>query len=232
MSFNITTFIKRSTPTLLIGFVFLFVGAQISFGQNIVGEILNRMDAHNKAMTSLRANVTRVDYQDQLKTSDTRLGKVAYRPNNANPAIRVDWQSPAETLLVIDKKFQMYRPVLKVVYAGSTEGRSKDGKTGGALAFMSMSRAQLKENYTIAYIGEETVKGGVKTLHIQMTPKKPTSYKMADLWVDGNGMPIQSKITEHNNDSMTILLTDLKKNVSIPGSEFKVDTKGAKVIPA
>jgi outer membrane lipoprotein-sorting protein len=46
-------------------------------------------------------------------------------------------------------------------------------------------------------------------------------------------MPIQSKITEHNNDSMTVLLFDLQKNVNIAGSEFSINApKNVKIIPA
>lgn len=232
MSIDKKLLFRRFVPTLLIGFVFLLVGAQNSYGQNIVGQILSRMDAHNKALSSLKANVTRVDFNDQLKSSDTRQGKVAYRPNGATPAIRIDWVSPEEILLVKDKKFQLVRTALKQVYQGSTDGKKRDSTPGGALAFMSMSRAQLKTNYDIAYIGEETVKSGVKTWHIQMTPKVRTSYKKADLWVDGNGMPVQSMITEHNNDTMTILLTNLDPNVTIPGSVFAVSTAGMKIIPA
>mgnify|MGYP000595575156 CR=1 FL=1 len=67
--------------------------------------------------------------------------------------------------------------------------------------------------------------------HLNMVPKKKTSYKMADLWVDGNGMPIQIRITESNDDTKTILLSNLKKNVTIRASDFEVKLpKGTKII--
>ena len=54
---------------------------------------------------------------------------------------------------------------------------------------------------------------------------------MADLWVDGNGMPVQAKITEKNNDTTLVLLSNMQKNVTIKASEFKINLpKGTKII--
>jgi outer membrane lipoprotein-sorting protein len=92
-----------------------------------------------------------------------------------------------------------------------------------------LSKDQLKANYTVRYLGQEKVSGGVETWHLEMTPKNPTSYKSAEMWVDGNGMPIQIKVTESNNDTTTILLSGLQKNTTINASVFEVklpkDTK-------
>ncbi|HEX8637747.1 MAG TPA: outer-membrane lipoprotein carrier protein LolA, partial [Pyrinomonadaceae bacterium] len=100
----------------------------------------------------------------------------------------------------------------------------------GALAFMSMSKAQLKANYNVKYIGQENV-GAVPTWHLELTPKAAGSYKQADLWVDGNGMPIQAKVIERNNDATTVLLTNLQKNITIQSEIFALNPpKGTKII--
>ena len=70
---------------------------------------------------------------------------------------------------------------------------------------MSMSKAQLQSNYTVNYLGQESA-GGTSTWHLELVPKTKTSYKTAELWVDSNGMPIQAKIIEQNNDSTTVFL--------------------------
>jgi outer membrane lipoprotein-sorting protein len=59
-------------------------------------------------------------------------------------------------------------------------------------------------------------------VHIKLTPKTRTSYKTAELWVDVDGMPRQSKLTEHNNDTTTVLLTNIQKNPSLKGSDFEI----------
>lgn len=219
-----TQLFKKLLPMFTIGFV-IFGGAQAASAQGIVNEILARMDAHNKTLTSLRANVTMVKENAQLGGAlDTTEGTTIYLPQSGkNPLVRIDWVSPKESLAVIDKQYVIYRPALSQAYTGNTANARGNAKAGGALAFMNMSKAQLKQNYAIKYLGEATVKGGVKTWHLEMTPNARTSYKSAEIWVDGNGMPIQSKVIEHNNDSTTVLLSNLEKNVKLNRSQFKVN---------
>jgi outer membrane lipoprotein-sorting protein len=83
----------------------------------------------------------------------------------------------------------------------------------------------------VKYLGEETVKSGIKTFHIELTPKAASSYKSAELWVDADGMPVQAKVIEANNDSTTVLLTNIKKNETIKTDVFVINyPKTAKVI--
>ena len=57
------------------------------------------------------------------------------------------------------------------------------------------------------------------------------SFKYAEIWVDGTGMPVQTKIVEKNDDATTVRLTDLERNVPIRSDEFslKLDS-GTKVV--
>lgn len=219
---------KRSTlvrifPVLLAAFIFAAAATDAS-AQGIINEILNRMDAHNKALTSLRANVTMVKENAQLGgVQDTNEGRVAYIPaKGRDPLVRIDWSKPRESLSVVNKQYIIHRPALNQAYTGSTDKPKGNGTANSALAFMNMSRAQLKENYMVTYLGEATLRDGTKTWHLQMTPKAPTSYKSAEVWVDGNGMPVQSKVIEKNSDTTTVLLTNLQKNVRVDKSEFQI----------
>lgn len=228
---------KNLLRSTILGFAALVMiagfGTGDAFGQGITEEILSRMNEHNKSLKSLRANVTMVKIHEQIGgVTDTTEGTVAYLPQaKKNPYIRIDWKRPEESMAVIDNQYVLFRPGLKQAYTGNVNSAKGKGSAGGALAFMSMSRAQLKANYEITNLGESTIKGGVKTMHLKMTPKTKQSYKFAEIWVDSNGMPIQSKVTEQSGDSTTIYLSDLKKNVSINGSEFKLSIpKGTKVI--
>jgi len=84
-----------------------------------------------------------------------------------------------------------------------------------------MSRQQLTATYLVDFVGKETVAGST-TWHLLLTPRAKASYKSADLWVDANGMPIQARITAPNDDSTTILLTNLQKNVTVNKADFKL----------
>ena len=150
-----------------------------------------------------------------------------------DPLFRIDWVKPEESLAVINKKYVIYRPKLQQAYTGSTDKAMKKDSSGvsSPLAFINMSKAQLKANYDMKYLGEEKLSNGTQTWHLELTPKTAQKYKKADIWVDGNGMPIQMKTTENNNDTSTVLLNNLEKNVSLKGSDFQINPPaGTKII--
>jgi len=224
--------LRRVSLFVVFGFLLASVGVTDASGQ-IINQILERMDAHNKALTSLRSDVLMVKENAQLGgAQDKTEGTVLYLPvRGKDPLVRIDWKSPKEALAVVNKEYVIYRPALKQAYTGNTDSAKGNAKAGGALAFMNMSRAQLKQNYNVEYLGEATISGGTKTWHLRMTPKIPTSYKFAEVWVDGNGMPLQSKVVEKNNDATTVLLSNLQKNIRMDKSNFKVELpEGTKVI--
>ena len=83
-----------------------------------------------------------------------------------------------------------------------------------------MNTKQLKANYDVQLAAEEKVASGDATWHLILTPKAKSRYKQADLWVSSQGYPVQSKLTESNNDSTTILLSSLAPNAKIDLAEF------------
>lgn len=207
-------------------FVFGVVGAVKADAQvNKLGEILRRMDAHNKSLTTLRANVTMGKQNAQLGDDpEITSGTVIYAKRPGKDAlVRIDWTKPMEeSLAVLDGRYLIYRKKAGVAYTGSAKDKSKGTKGNSALAFMNMSKADLSANYDAAFLGEATLSDGTRTVQLQLTPKTRTSYKTAELWVDVDGMPRQSKITENNNDTTTVLLTKLEKNIKLDNSSFKI----------
>lgn len=215
--------------TLFAG-VFAVTNTNAQGGGNL-NEVLRRMEVNRNTMKTLRSNVTMVKYNAQLKEPDTSQGTCIFMPIKEREAlIRIDWTKPvAETLAVVEGKYVLYRPRLKQAITGNAKNAKGNGKANNAMAFMNMSKAELKANYNIKYLGEEMVQGGTKTVHLELTPKNTSTYKQADLWVDVNGMPIQAKVIESNNDYTTVLLSDFEKNAKLNLNQFKVklpnDTK-------
>ena len=194
--------------------------------QGVLGEILKRMDMYNKSLQSLQANVTMVKHNPQLGVSDTSIGSTSYLPKGKkNPMyVRIDWNKPVqEQMAVIGDSYEIFRPRLNQVIEGKVDKAKNNAAAGGALSFMNMGRDQLKANYNIEFDGEETLKDGTQTWHLLLTPKARTTYKTADLWVDKDGTPRQAKVTEHNDDSTTILLENIKKNITLNASIFKLN---------
>ena len=221
-----------TTGIIALGFaLFLNTFAQ---AQGPLREIVNRMDSYNKALTSFQSNVTMVKWDSLLNANDTYEGTASYLPKNSkNPmAVRIDWSKPAvEQMAVRGDQYELYRPRLNQVIKGKTNSAKTVNNAGGALAFMSMSKAELQANYTVRYVGQEAISGGTQTWHLELTPKKPTSYKTAEIWVDSDGLPRQAKVTEKNNDTTTVLLQNVKTNITLNVSIFKLDyPKTAKIV--
>lgn len=216
--------LKRYLGFAALLFVFIGGAAVSEASGQVLNSILTRMDNHNKALTSLRADVTMVKENTQLRVKDTTEGKVLYVPQrNSDPLVRIDWRSPDETFAVAKGTYIIYRPRLQQYITGSTKQAKGKGTAGGALAFMNMSRAELRKNYEVVILSENaSLSGGVSTIHMKLTPKIKTSYQYAEVWVDSDGMPRQSKVVENNGDSTTILLKNLEKNITIDRSTFQV----------
>jgi len=218
--------VRTSVVACVLGMAFLSISATESHAQ-VLREILDRMDKYNKAITSLQADVTMTKTDSTLKIDETSSGTATYISKNAPQAkgqmyARINWTKPAEEqIIVIGDNYELYRPRLnQVIYGKAQQAKNSAGGASSALAFMNMSRDQLKANYEIAYLGLESM-SGTNVWHLQLTPKTQASYKQAELWVDANGAPLQAKITERNNDTTTIRLTSRKENPKLDASIFK-----------
>jgi outer membrane lipoprotein-sorting protein len=88
---------------------------------------------------------------------------------------------------------------------------------------MYMSRQQLEARFQpLQDVREETLWGGVSTIHLTLVPTGNAGYKYAEIWIDKSGMPVQTKIVEKNDDATTMRLTGLERNIKISGDEFIV----------
>jgi outer membrane lipoprotein-sorting protein len=208
------------------GFVLVFnVLAVTESHAQVLNEILKRMDTHYKALSSLKSDLKMVKLNAQINESDTTEGVLMLLPKTAKRSMyaRIDWAKPVvENIAVIGDSYTLYRPRLNQVYKGKTN-KTTNKVPGGALAFLSMSKAQLMENYLVDYLGQEQISGGTQTWHLRLTPKAATSYKTAEIWVDGDGMPQMAKVSENNGDTTTIQLSNINKNVTINGSDFVIN---------
>jgi len=201
--------------------------------QNIIGQILTQMDEYNKSLQSLQSEITMVKTDAGLGVSDATYGKTSYLPKSGKRVmyVRIDWTKPVEeSMVVIGDDYKLYRPKLNMVYEGKTGKAKNSASAGGALAFLSMSKDQLKANYTINYIGDEDLKDGTRTWHLQLTPKVATTYKLADIWVNRSRLPQQAKVTETNNDTTTILLKNIQSNVKIEATVFALKWPSGTVV--
>src|SRR5829696_7227021 len=198
-------------------------------GAGLVSSVLNRMEKNRQTLKSLRAGISVVKYNSQLGVEDKYSGMVIYMPGAGRQAsVRIDWSSPRrEVLTVNNNKYTIFCPALKVAYTGDSRKMGKENKAGGLMDMMSMSRGQLETRFQpVKDVREETLWGGVGTIHLTLVPKGNSGYKYAEVWIDSAGMPVQAKIVEKNDDSTTMRLTGLEKNQKVNPSDFDVKLDG------
>jgi len=217
--------IKKVLGFTALALAFTVASSTAASAQGVLSDILKRMDDNNKALKSLKSNIKMSKHNSQLDEYDVSEGTVQYLPAPTKEQIRVriDWAKPmVEHLAVGNGEYILYRPRLEQAIVGKVDNAKGNAGAGGALAFISMNRAQLRANYDVTYQGEATVNGSVKTWHLKLTPKTATSYKSAELWVDKDGMPVQAKVFEKNNDSTTIQLTGIERNATVKSDVFAI----------
>ena len=169
-------------------------------GAGLVSSVLSRMEKNRQSLKTLRAGINVVKYNSQLGVEDKYRGVVIYMPGAGRQAsVRIDWSSPRrEVLAVNNSKYTIFRPALNVAYTGDSR-RMKDNKAGGLLEMMNMSRGQLEARFQpVKDVREETLWGGVYTIHLTLVPKGNAGYKY-----------VQTKIVEKNDDSSTMRLSDV-----------------------
>jgi outer membrane lipoprotein-sorting protein len=226
--------IRLGLLSIAFTFVFGLVGATVANAQ-VTTQILNRMEAHRNSLSSLKANVVMEKTDTTLDETDTTEGSVIYLPQSGkNDYVRIDWnrfqnQPYEESMAVVKGNYIIYTPARKQALCGSTDSVGGNGKANNALSFMSMSKAELRANYDVRYMGKSKV-DGAEVAYLKLIPKKQTKYKGAEIWVDADGMPRQAKVMEGNGgDTTMIRLSKIQKNVKVNGSDFKISLpKGMK----
>ena len=191
----------------------------------LVSSVLNRMERNRQSLKSLKASLSMEKYNSQLRDKDQYTGNVMYLPaSGRNAYVRIEWQKPQHEILAVSKgQYTLFRPRLNQAIVGKSGSVKGKAGAGGILDMMYMSRQQLEAKFQpLQDVREETLWGGVSTIHLTLVPKGNASYKYAEIWVDSNGMPVQTKIVEKNGDATTMRLSGMERNLRISSDEFSV----------
>jgi outer membrane lipoprotein-sorting protein len=220
---------KRLVPPgillVVLASAFIVGSPRATTGQSagLVSSVLNRMERNRQSLRSLKASLSMEKYNAQLRDAERYKGLVTYMPASGRDAsVRIEWQSPQHEILTVSNgKYILFRPRLNMAYVGSS--KSSRNKAGGLLEMMYMTRAQLEARFEpVKDVREETLWGGVSTIHLTLVPKGNASFKYAEIWVDSSGMPVQTKIVEKNDDATTMRLSSMERNLKIPGDDFNI----------
>ena len=212
----------------LIGLAFaVLIGATIlpkpaeAQVQGLISSIFNKMEKNRRELRSLQASVT-IQKVDARFGEEMSYGTVQFIPGEGRNAssLRLEINRPRKEILFVDNGlYTLYKPKMNVAYKGST---NKAPRTGGVLSFVfNASGAQLKREFIPDVVGEGVLyEGGPHVTMIKLTPKGGADFKFAEIWVDGNGMPVQTRVTERNGDSTLVRLTGIQRNARIQSDVF------------
>lgn len=194
----------------------------------VIAAIFKRMEEHQKALKTLRADIKMDKFNSQVGETETYEGTLKYLAQPGNNALRLDWTKPgAESIAVVKDQFLLYRPNLKTAYTGKSNASVKEAFA----LFANPSKEKFGEKFNVKYAGTEKVNGTTPAWHLELTPKTAGSYKTVELWIDANGIIVQAKITQNNGDLLNILLFNLQKNTPITITDIRIELpKEAKVI--
>jgi outer membrane lipoprotein-sorting protein len=191
----------------------------------LVSSVLNRMERNRQSLKSLKAGLSMEKYNAQLREKDNYSGWVLYAPaSGRNASVRIEWQKPQhEILAVANGKYRLYRPRLNQVIEGKAGSVKGQGGAGGVMDMMYMSKQQLETKFEpVQDVREESLWGGVSTIHLTLVPKGNAGYKYAEIWVDSGGMPVQTKIVEKNGDATTMRLSGMERNARVSPDDFNL----------
>ncbi|NNE65661.1 MAG: hypothetical protein HKN33_03770 [Pyrinomonadaceae bacterium] len=197
-----------------------------------VNRLLTKMEENRQELTSLKARIKKTEFDSTLGDEDSRAGDVMYWPQGERDAwFRIDWDIPSESLIVAGGRYILWRKRFNTYITGKTEGAKAQKKTNNALRFMSMSRAELKKNYLFEHLGRKSLNRESVT-HLKLIPKGAGGFSEAQVWIDSEGMPLQSKIIHRNKDETTVRLSKLKRDIKLSKDEFFPDLTKLKRLDA
>lgn len=204
-------FVKAAMAlALAFAVVLTFAPVNETNAQNagVISAILNKMETNYRDLKSLRADISMEQYDPVIKKSDWKKGWVLYLPEKGRSAsFRVEWTEGAkETLSVADGQFNLCNHRRKECFQGNAKKQSSP-KGSSVISFLTMSGAQIKASYDFKDVYED--KGAT---HFTLVPKTKTDYQYAEVWVDGYGMPVQSKVVGYNGDATTVRLSNVERN--------------------
>jgi outer membrane lipoprotein-sorting protein len=215
--------ITATLASLLLAGLVAFPLPNANAQAGLVSSLLTKMDRQRQSLRTLSADISMEKYNSQLRDSEKFYGTIKYIPAGGRAAsfVRLDWNKPQQEILVVaNGTYILYRPRLKQYLTGTTNS-VHSAKDNDVLALLNMSAAQLRSRFgEFQDQREETLWGNVHTTHLKAIPKTAASYNYIELWVDDNGMPVQTKMVEKNDDSTTMRLSNVEKNGNIDKGVF------------
>lgn len=214
---------KRQSSVRLLALLLLAV----PLGAQSLDAVYGRLDKTAQQFKSMSSDLRRVTHTAVVNDDATETGTIKVKREKGRTRMLIDFITPDKKAVAFDgEAATIYYPKIKTAQTYDV-GDKRNLVDQILLLGFGASSEELKTNYTVSYVGQETVEGK-QTDHIQLIPKSKevlTRIRKADLWVaDSNGLPVQQRfLTSTSGDYMLVTYSDVKLNPPLSDGALKLN---------
>lgn len=196
-------------------------------------EVLAKLDQGAPKFGSMTASLTRLNYTKVIDDKSTEEGTISLRKLGPRDLqVLVDFTKPdPRTVAFRGRKAEIYYPKLKTVQEIDL-GKKTDLLDQFLLVGFGTTGQELKSNYSIKYLGDESV-GDQKAYKLELIPsaaERRQKLPKLELWVAESGLhPVQQKFIQPSGDYYLFTYQNVKVNPQLGEDAFKLKLpKGVK----
>ena len=196
-------------------------------------DVLSNLDQSAAKFNSMTANLTRLTYTKVIDDKAIEEGKMALKKVGPHDLqVLIDFTKPdPRTVAFRGRKAEIFYPKLKQVQEYDL-GKQTDLVDQFLLVGFGTTGKELKSNYAVKYLGEETV-DNQKVYRLELTPNaaaRREKLQKLELWIaDSGAYPVQQKFIQPSGDYYLFTYRDVKVNPTIGDEAFKLNLpKGVK----
>ena len=210
---------------------FVFSAALLAVGARAepLADLLARMDRAAAEFKSFTAKVKQTDFTAILNETTAKDGVVGLKRSGPATIARMEFLEPDPSVVHISgRTIQMFYPKANTVQIYDA-GKNANVMAQFLVLGFGTSLKDLQKGYDIKLGGVEPV-GGMSATRIELTPKSGEIKNVVakiDLWMrEGQGSPIQERVTKPSKDYSLYTYSEPKLNAALPETDF------ALVLPA
>jgi outer membrane lipoprotein-sorting protein len=203
--------------------------AQSANGSPELERVLDSMDKAADHFRNVQADFVWEQFQKVVNETDEQKGTIYFRRQNKKVEMAADIREPdLKKVLFANDKVRIYQPKIDRVTEYSAGKNRQEFESFLVLGFGGRGH-DLSKSFDVSYDSSEQVLGQ-KTAKLLLVPKSDRVRGMFEkiyLWIDpARGISVQQQFLEPSGDFRLSKYSNIKTNVSIPESAFKLQTTG------
>ena len=191
-----------------------------------IDSVLARMDDAGVAFRGMTAKMRKLSYTAIIKETLEESGKITLRcPKPRQVQALIDFDKPdVKAFLFRDKKVQIFMPKLNTVQEWEL-GKFDSLLTQGLLIGFATPSKEIRKNYGVLLVGEETV-AGRKTFRLELVPTVESirqHFTKIDLWISvSDGLPVQQRLIQASGDYTQIIYSDMQLQAALTDQQISL----------